>query len=191
MLHRKMLLVAAIVLCSTQLGEAADTKVNRISVKLFGTPCSLEGPKDQKILKAIHEVSPEQLPPPQSLKDTELLLMKLAHLKPAPQGLERYLDLFEKHLSQVKTFFEAFEKAKAQKNGKLMVDAVKALVPNRNVQPLEAEVAEFAKSTLSDEARERILLSAMEILDPRPESEFHHVIKQMKVQYQCSFEGGE
>ena len=44
-------------------GRASAAPSTEIRVSLFGQPCTLQGPVDERTLKLIHSLSPEQLYP--------------------------------------------------------------------------------------------------------------------------------
>src|SRR4051812_3402707 len=101
----------------------------RISVTLFGQPCSLEGPLGTAELKAIHSVSPEEICTPFSSErtpeETRKAIERLKAITGLPSALDRYRDRLARRLNAELAFLESIQEAKKAKNAQSLIENTK------------------------------------------------------------------
>src|SRR4051794_38218221 len=75
---------------------------HEVRVSLFGQPCTLQGPLDERALRVVHSLSPDQIYPQRentlTAAPTRRALEKLKSLNGAPAGLDRYRERLGKRL---------------------------------------------------------------------------------------------
>lgn len=166
----------------------------QLKVSLFGQPCLLQGPVDEKTLKVIHSLSPEQLYPSQegalSAAPSRKTLEKLKAVTGAPAGLDRYRERLTKRLEAQIAFLSAVENLRKDQKAAPLIAVVKANTSSRRAKEFEAAVkkAEASKSLAKSETLDALFDSYNEGIESDPEEEFHRAIQRMGVQYACSFE---
>lgn len=170
-------------------------KAKEIRVQLFGQPCLLSGPHEETILKAIHSISPEQLPPPQSQSQVKQTLDKLKNLPPLPIGLDRYRDQLNKRLEAQLNFYDGLTEAKRSGKVNSIISRVSHDLTSRRLKEFESQlVAQNQKEGVSSWGNSTIVRlneNFLEALDENPDEEFHRAILKMNVRYDCSMESEE
>jgi hypothetical protein len=171
----------------------------KISVTLFGQPCSLEGPLTQAQLKAIHSVSPEEICSPFSSErtpdETRKAIERLKGISGLPGSLDRYRDRLARRLNAELAFLESMQDAKKSKNAQSLVENTKDYILTPKRKEFDALAKAFV-ATEADSAKRKELGSQLfdfynDAIDASPEDEFHRAIRTMNVQYTCSFEESE
>jgi hypothetical protein len=174
--------------------QALTPPSNEIKVSLFGQPCLLRGPTDEKTLKLIHSLSPEQLYPerdsPLTSAPTRTALEKLKAVSGAPTGLDRYRDRLAKRLEAQLAVLEAFEKyEKDRKTASILAAGKSYMTPIREKEFVAAvKKAEAAKTLSKSDTLDALFDSYSDGIEADPEEEFHRAIQRLNVQYACSFE---
>lgn len=177
---------------ATPSGAGLPTKKSEIHVTLFGQPCLLGGPFAESILRTVHELSPERIPPFVTAEQANQARDRLSKASELPQALEGYRDRLTQRLQAQARFHEGL--AEARKIGK-----ADALVARVRPSIDSARVAAFEATARKAEARQPPsswsaatvdeLNEAFEVaIEPHPEEEFHRVIHRLGISYQCSFE---
>jgi hypothetical protein len=168
-----------------------------IKVTLFGQPCILKGPVDEKTLRAIHALSPEQaFPPldfPPKAEDYKHSLENVKASTGAGAGLDRYRERLTKRLEAQISFIEALEALKrAKKTGPLRELDKRVASPSKlkdfQAQSRKLETMGDLGAGRGKEAAEQLFQSFNDAIEPDPEEEFHGAIHRMNVQYSCTFE---
>jgi hypothetical protein len=167
---------------------------HQIHVNLFGQPCILQGPVDDKVLQAIHSLSPEQLYPvlenPATSANTRKALEKLKALTGTPAGLDRYRDRIAHRLEAQLTLLDAAENYRKDAKVAPLLAAGKKHLSGANQKKFETAVkkAESTRKVATGETFETLFDLYNEGIEADPEEEFHRAIQRLKVQYICSFE---
>jgi hypothetical protein len=168
----------------------------RISIKLFGQPCVLEGPLAAPTLQQIHSISPEEICSPFSTdrtpEETRKALEHLKSLSGLPPSLDRYRERLTRRLSAELAFLEAMQEARKSRNGQPLVDSTKAYLQAGKRRDFVTLAKSFVTAA-PESAKRKELASQLydfynEAIDASPEDEFHRAIRSMNVQYTCSFE---
>jgi len=178
--------------------QARTAPSNEIRVTLFGQPCSLRGPVDERMLKIIHLLSPEQLYPerdsPLTSGPTRKALDKLRAATGAPSGLDRYRERATKRLEAQLAFIESIESIeKPEKEHKIasLLETGKSHLTGSHLKDFEAAVkkAEAAKTLSRRDTIDSLFDTYSDGIEADPEEEFHRAIQRLNVQYVCLFEG--
>lgn len=165
-----------------------------IRITLFGQPCLLQGPLDEKILRAIHSLSPDQVYPVREntlgTAPTRRALEKLRAIVGAPAGLDRYRERLAKRLEAQLTLLTAIESARVDSKSAPLITAGRSKLTGKRQKEFEAAVkkAEAAKTLTKAETLETLFDFYSDGIESDPEEEFHRSIQRMGVQYACSFE---
>jgi hypothetical protein len=180
---------------------AADARAatgRSIRVRLFGQPCLLQGPTrgtiDERALKAIHALSPEQLYPERENTltgaSTRRALEKLRAANGIPSGLDRYRERLGKRLEAQLALLEAIEKARKDGKAAPLLATAKANLKGTKLTEFEAAAkkAEAAHTLAKADTQDTLFDLYSDGIEPDPEEEFHRAIQRMGVQYACSFE---
>lgn len=180
--------------------------LHEIRVSLLGQPCTLQGPFDEKTLKAIHALGPAQIEIDPLLPTAKEKTRKLGESfrnagrglaeanKKAERALEDYLSRQLKRLEALSAYFEALEIL--QKNHKTgeFCKKVATFLRNPILVTLEKLATDVVKapqgSPKQKDLSNQLFENYTEQLDD-PEKEFHRIIKQLRVQYNCFFEEPE
>jgi hypothetical protein len=172
-----------------------SSKESRVSISLFGQPCVLSGPQDETTLRAIHAVSPEQMPTSPEAGQAAGLAERVKKVTGLPPGLDSYRDQLTRRLEGQAAFEAAL--VAARKSGKLdeLQAAAKKHLATRKAEAFNA----LLKKNFSKEAPSRWNPSQLESLTelwnesapPHPEEEFHRVIRRIGVKYTCSYDEGD
>jgi|GEM_PF-718519 len=185
-----------------ELSEKKSDKIYDLQVSLFGQPCLLQGPFEIKILKIIHEISPEQIPPLFSYRSTETLpllkksLSKLTSPTKTPPAFDNYRDHLIKRIEAQIAFAEGL--LASQKNHKLilLITAIKPHVLAHNQKTFEMlskklEVKQLTPSSTQTETIDSIDQfgeSYNDLIESNPEEDFHAAARKLKIRYNCSFD---
>src|SRR5688572_6268907 len=105
------------------LAFAAETRVH-----LFGQPCMLSGPPAEDILKAIHSISPEQMPPSPSGDQVRTLLDRMKKIAGIPPALDRYREQLTRRLEAQAAFHDGVAAAKKAGKPEPLLEAVKTFL---------------------------------------------------------------
>jgi hypothetical protein len=189
------IIISSAVLCNSAIAIAQTSGMHSIRVTLFNQPCSLEGPVEDQVLKAIHAISPDQVyptfEPGEKYSKVKSALEKLHASKSVPSGLDLYREQLGKRLDAQAVFLKGLEESLSKKNSQPLLASTKALIPEGKTKPFEAS-AKKLDTKLSPvqrkEVLEQLFAAFSETLPSDPEEEFHKAIHRMKVQYNCSFE---
>lgn len=174
--------------------RASASPSTEIRVSLFGQPCILQGPTDERTLRVIHSLSPEQLYPqrdaPLSSAPTRRALDKLRAVTGAPTGLDRYRERLAKRLEAQLALLGAIESFRKDHKTVAILAAGKNSLTGRRLKEFETAVkkAEGSKTLSSRDTQDTLFDSFSDGIEPDPEEEFHRAIQRMNVQYTCSFE---
>lgn len=191
----------------TQRAWAADPKNSEgIKVYLFGQPCLLQGPFPASTLKAIHEISPEQMPPITSYEATDSLsllkksLSKLTSAAKTPPAFDRYRDRLSKRIEAQLAFTQAIRLTPKNPKIAAIIDAIKTHLSERNFKNFETFAKKLETKPPHGNSSTQELTPLLEqlgeayneALEPNPEEDFHIAAQKLKVKYDCSFdEAGE
>lgn len=174
--------------------EANAAPSAEIRVSLFGQPCILQGPTDERALRMIHSLSPEQLYPQSdsnlSSAPTRRALEKLRAITGAPAGLDHYRERLAKRLQAQLGMLEAIETYLKDHKSASLIAVSKGSLTGRHLKDFETAVkkAESAKSLAKHDTLDALFDTFSDGIEPDPEEEFHRAIQRMNVQYTCSFE---
>src|SRR4051812_48584746 len=97
--------------------KAWSTPNAETRVTLFGQSCLLTGPVSEANLKAIHAISPAQMPAGQSAESVRKSLEKIKATSEIPSALEPYRDRLTKRFEAQLAYFDGL--ASAKKLGKV------------------------------------------------------------------------
>jgi hypothetical protein len=159
-----------------------------IRVSLFDQPCQMSGPVDQASLKAIHSISPAQLPLVENRARAQESLDKVRAAKDVPAWLDPYRKNLMKRLEAQLAYYDAL--AAAKKSGKAgpLLEAVKKHLPEKRYPEFEAAATKLEATKFAEPGAQRLTDSYNELIQPDPEEEFHRAIGRAKVKYACTFE---
>lgn len=168
-----------------------DSRRNQASVTLFGQPCTLSGPFSVDALKALHSISPEQMPSPGNESEAKQQLQKLLHAKQVPQGLESYRERLKKRLEGYLAFFSGLSEAKKNGRSADLLSAAKKHLKKKH-EDFDEQVKQAGKeappTSWSAATIEKLQASYLDLIEPSPEEDFHRATQRMSVEYSCSFE---
>jgi hypothetical protein len=175
------------------LAQASKSPLTEIRVSLFGQPCVLQGPLDEKSLRAIHSLSPEQLYPSLegalSAAPIRRALEKLRNATGLPSSLDRYRDRLAKRFEAQVEFLEALETAKKTTQSTALSTALKAVAKKHLSAKRFQEFESQMKTALRSRDSSDVLFETFnEGIEADPEDEFHKTIHRMNIQYTCTFE---
>lgn len=186
---------------ATLQAQAANTpgpaKTTRLPVKLFEQPCVLQGPLDEATLKAIHQISPNQLGPPQSadasIDKAKKSLERLKAAKGFPSSFDKYRDRQAKRLEAQITFLKALQEGKASKKAAPVLAAGKVLLKPKALAAFETLAKKMETPEAATDAGMRGLLEQLfeqfnEAVEADPEEDFHRALRKLNVEYDCAFE---
>lgn len=172
----------------------AATASKEIRITLFGQPCLLQGPLDEKSLRTIHSLSPDQLYPTRenslSSAPTRRALEKLRSITEAPAGLDRYRERLAKRLDAQLILLGAIESLRSDSKAGPLLAAAKSKLTGKRQKDFEIAVkkAEATKSLSKAETLDALFDIFSDGIEADPEEEFHRSILRMGAQYACSFE---
>lgn len=182
----------------------SSSKVHEIRVTLFGQPCVLQGPLEIETLRAIHELSPEQIYPTYMAEEASQgttgiqvrkAIQKLKNGSPRiPSMLDRYRERLSKRLNELLVFVEWMEAYKKDGNVAALIALSKKNLPARTAQTFEAAAKKLTlpKSKSAKGATQDVRAQLFEIysegIESDPQEEFHRAIRKMNVNYNCTFE---
>lgn len=178
------------------LGHAEDNPT-RISVTLFGQPCTLSGPLplDDAGLKAIHSISPEQIPPELSLAKARESLDTLKKAGQLPSALDVYREQLVKRIQAQIAFHEGWSATLKSGRSQELLNAVAPYLAGRKKAGFEKAVKNLGlrskASGWKQPELEALSISFEDAAPVHPEEEFHKAIRKMNVSYSCTFEEGE
>ncbi len=169
-----------------------STTSSEIRVTLFGQPCLLNGPMDQESLKAIHAISPEQIPPATNAEQARRMIEKLKKNPTLPNVLDPYRERMTKRLEAQIAYFDAMANARKSGKGEPLFQAVKVHVQPKRWSEFQQFVKKFeiqdAVTEWNDSVIDQITGAYNEVIESNPEEDFHRAIKRLRVQYACAFE---
>jgi hypothetical protein len=187
-------LAAGLACLATGHKARAAAASKEIRITLFGQPCLLQGPLDEKALRTVHSLSPDQLYPARentlAAGPTRRALEKLRGTTGAPAGLDRYRERLAKRLEAQLLLLTAIETSRADGKAASLLAASKAKLSGKRQKEFDAAAkkAETAKTLTKAETLDALFDSFSDGIEPDPEEEFHRSIQRMGVQYACSFE---
>lgn len=168
-----------------------------LPVQLFGSPCMLQGPVDEKTLRAIHAISPDQITPevPQrSSKGVTRALDSVKKDKSPHPSLDRYRDKLIARLEGQAAFWRGYEGFLKNKNTAAWLALVKPFLRPGLEARVAASLRGLASANFKKPEDQEKLHAAFDVvcdaIEPDPEEEFHRAIGKLKVQYRCSYDGG-
>lgn len=177
---------------------AAGAANTQLQVKLFGQPCTLQGPTTDDVLRAIHAVSPEQVIPileSEDLRESGIAkvqksLGQLREQKSVPSQLDRYREQLIRRLEAYRSYIEGVLAARANRSPEVLVKTVRKHLKGatKAAKRFEAEVKRMPPGPLSAEAALKLLDLYGDAIEPDPEEEFHRSIRRMNVRYVCTFD---
>ncbi len=171
---------------------AKSNHLQEIKISLFGQSCTMSGPFQQAVLKSIHSISPEQMPPVQSKEQARQLLSRLKNAGSTPSELMSYRDKMIKRLEGLSAFFDALAQAKKDQsiepltalNTKWVISESKKEYESALKSSSTRENAQQWNDATSDQARE--IFERFSV--PDPQEEFHRSIQKIRVSYACFYE---
>lgn len=183
--------------------DSTDYKKNHhIEITLFGQPCLLEGPFEVSTLKAIHEISPEQIQSVRTeaaFQDLKILKKSLSKIKSAgktPPVFDQYRDrLIKRYLAQI-AFAEGVQATQKNKNLSVLIDTVLPHLSGLHQAPFEALAKKLQVESPHSKTKALALPQMIaqlkeayeEAMPADPEEEFHTAIQKLKISYNCSFD---
>lgn len=171
---------------------ASGANQHSIAVSLFGQTCQLRGPFDVSTLKAIHSISPEQMPRPRSIKEAQLQQKRVRGLKKPPLILQRYLQQLDKQLGFTQEIFGAYEEARANRKADQLLTLGKDHLPAKKLIDLQTWSKKLeSKGPVPPLTTDTLIEWFEGSLGPNTEEEFHRVIRALKVDYSCSFDDSD
>ncbi|CAM6054746.1 unnamed protein product [Sphagnum tenellum] len=178
-----------------QAAAPSTTAKTEIRVTLLGQPCTLEGPFDAEMLKAIHGIGPAQIYPtlsanniPDSLEQSKKALDKIRANNSFHSLLDRYREKLRKRLEAQVNFLTALQKAKSTNETNPLLKMVSLYLGPKELKSFAALLKKsphFPPDTI-----EALLEQFNDAIEPDPETEFHRAIKKLGIQYLCVFDGG-
>lgn len=169
------------------LAQANTAPSTEIRVSLFGQPCTLKGPVDERSLRQIHALSPEQIYPEREPRlsggPTRRSLEKLRAFQNVPAALDHYRERLIKRLEAQLVLLEALEGFRKNHKSAPIMDAAKTYLSPRRIKEFEVALKKADIDQIFDTFSDGI--------EPDPEEEFHRAIHRMSIQYACSFEGSD
>ncbi|MBS1963891.1 MAG: hypothetical protein JST04_16895 [Bdellovibrionales bacterium] len=176
----------------------ADGSLQEIQVTLFGQPCTMSGPFPRASLALLHEISPEKLPPDQTVEQMKRVRAKTNELKGMPMPIEQYRDHLRKRLSAKIAFEEAVVPARKAKNARRALDTFLTNV-KEHISTLQypsfAETTKKSFEALGSAWTESFVGPLRErfenSIQPDTEEEFHKAIRTVKIQYVCAFDDSD
>lgn len=176
--------------------EAANSK-QEIKVTLFGQTCTMSGPYPTATLQWIHEVSPEKVPPDQTLEQMKKVRSKLAGAKSVSPEIDLYRDHLRKRISAKIAFEEAIREAKKKGNTPksfeiFMINVKEHITPTLLLSFETSMKKQFAErnSIWEGEFAQALKEKFEESIQPETEEEFHKAIRKSNIQYGCNFDEG-
>ncbi len=166
----------------------AEPPIAEIRVRLFGQPCILAGPLPETSLKNIHSISPEQLPAPESITAVKQALETLRKSAAVPHALDTYREQLQKRLASLLVFFEGVKDLKKSGKADSLLKNLKAHLSEKRVKELEPLARKLESRAPDPAASSQLHDLFLESLPTDPEEEFHRAIRQIRVNYLCSFE---
>jgi hypothetical protein len=174
------------------LTQANTGPATEIRVSLFGQPCVLQGPADERTLRLIHSLSPEQLYPQRDTSlasaPTRRALDKLHSISGAPAALDRYRERLGKRLEAQVALLETLESFQKTHKPTPVYAVGKKYLAGRRLKEFDAAIKKAEGTKVSSSAADSIFDAFSDGIEPDPEEEFHRAIHRMNVQYTCSFE---
>lgn len=168
----------------------------QIDVKLFGHDCKLEGPVDERALRAIHAISPDQITPDSSLGGSKPYLKSIEILKKnkemSPQ-FDRYRERLAARLEAQAAFWQEFEKLpKTRAIDTLLKSLKRHLRPGKESAAL-TELRKLKDASSKTDAARTILDTAFsafnDAIEMEPDDDFHRAIHKLQIQYLCDYDG--
>ena len=193
-LHEVVLSLGLLLLVMAAPSRADASPSAQIRVNLFGQPCLLQGPVDERTLRLIHSMSPEQLYPqtdsPLTSAPTRKALEKLRTLVGAPTGLDRYRDRLTKRFEAQLVLLGSIEKYRSDHKSAEIIAAGKTYLNASKQKTFDASVrkAESSKTLNNRDTLNSLFDVFSNGIEMDPEEEFHRAIQRLKVQYNCTFE---
>ena len=171
--------------------HAKQPAKNEIPVTLFGQNCTLEGPYTKDVLKMIHEISPEKLPPTLSTDQMKKIRQKISKLKPTHPAIDTYKDHLSKRLAAMIAFSENI---KGTQNLEIFIKNVKEHVLDLQFESFKQEakkISDKSKGKWDESFKQELKLKYDTVIQPDTEEEFHRAARQANLQYICNFDEGE
>jgi hypothetical protein len=164
---------------------AAETE---IKITLFGQPCVLKGPQDERTLQKVHSISPEQLEPPISVESARKQLERVRSATQLPSLLDSYRERQAKRLEAQVSYFEALEDAKKLGKPAPLMAVGKKYLKNQKPRRVYEDAVRKAKTLQDRELSVRLLDLFNEGIEADPQEDFHRAAKKLGITYTCSFE---
>ena len=179
---------------------AYSAPVIRLQVNLLGQPCMMSGPFDPNTLKTTHAIGPAQIYPvlstanlSDSIREARASLNKIRNFRnllPLFDGYQKRLIL---RLQAQLEFLNGLESVRKTHQTQLFFDSIKNFVKPNKLKTLRSQIKilESASRPSSAEYRkteEELFSSFNEAIEADPEPEFHRILKQLQIEYICSFD---
>ncbi len=176
---------------------AAPAQKQEIKVTLFGQACTMSGPFPTATLQWIHDVSPEKVPPDQTLDQMKKTRTALSGAKNISPEIDLYRDHLRKRISAKIAFEEAVREAKKKGNNLKSFETFMINV-KEHINPLQLSAFESAmkktfaerNSTWDGDWITLLKEKFSESIQPETEEEFHKAIRKANIQYGCNFDDG-
>lgn len=174
-----------------------------IKVQLLGQPCLLQGPWNETVLRAIHQLGPAQLYPNLSCLDVQGSLNRIRksidqtrNSTQLPALMDRYREKIQSRLKAQADFFQSLEKIEKSSQIQPLIDTATAQI--RSEQDRKSFLDELRKGlkasktkTPKGELLEKLWDLYNDLIEADPQDEFHRTIKKLGIEYHCSFEESE
>ncbi len=162
---------------------------SEVHVNLLGQPCLLSGPYDDSTLNLIHSLGPAQLYPnlsnlnqPTGTESIVRALSKIQNPKNLPALLDRYRERLTRRLQQQQRFIQAI---RSKTPSVSLLKLGKEFIRGPEMKKFESLLKQKTG------VNEQLFEIFNDSIEPDPEADFHRAIKQLQIQYNCSFEESE
>lgn len=167
---------------------ANPTPQPSVKVSLFGSPCILKGNFSIPALSATHQISPERIQDPQTLEQAKRALDQTRKIKDLPKELELYRDKLARRLNALIKFFGLLPQVTKNKNFDALLEGLKGLIPPSRLTEFKLSGRKYLGAGGNPVNPEALTELFKNSIDPYPEENFHRMIDQLGIRYQCTFE---
>ncbi len=179
---------------------AKPAPLTSIHVTLLGQPCVLQGSLDEETLKKIHAVGPAQMPvlsasTPIEAKKAALKVIDHFRTHSLPPAFDAYREQVLRRLKIQVIFFEAMEALKRTPGTAASLNLTKigkTYLQGSTLKAYESQVSRLATLKAGTdkykETANAVFESFNDGLGAEPDKYFHRAIKQMNLEYNCTFE---
>jgi hypothetical protein len=179
-------------------------RAESLSVDLLGQQCSLKGPFSSAVLKAIHELSPDRLYPPEFSPEVSdgrdqtrgaLDRLKKRGTGTTPAALDRYRERVGRRLEAQLAFYEAWQAARRENKAQLLGERVRRYLSGRGRTEFETQLkrwegkpgSNLASLFKNNDAATALFVSYNDAIEADPQEDFHRTIEKMGIRYECAF----